>query len=111
MQELLCASDILITDYSSCMGDMALMKKPIFLYAPDVKEYIKDRGFYWDIFTLPFPIAQSQEQFIDNIIKFDEESYCAGIDNYLKKLVSYENTVSAEKVCQWLLSQLEMKSF
>ncbi len=111
MQELLCASDILITDYSSCMGDMALMKKPIFLYAPDVKEYIKDRGFYWDIFTLPFPIAQSQEQFIDNIIKFDEESYCAGIDNYLKKLGSYENTVSAEKVCQWLLSQLEMKSF
>lgn len=41
MQELLCASDVLITDYSSCMGDEALMKKPVFLYCPDLDDYVK----------------------------------------------------------------------
>ncbi len=111
MQELLCAADILITDYSSCMGDMALMRKPVFLYAPDIKEYIKDRGFYWDIFTLPFPIAQSGEQFLDIIMKFDEESYLVGVENYLDKLGSYDNAGSVEKVCQWILKQLGMTSF
>lgn len=111
MQELLCAADILITDYSSCMGDMALMRKPVFLYAPDIKEYIRDRGFYWDIFTLPFPIAQSKEQFANIIMKFDEETYAAGVEDYLNKLGSYDNAESVEKACKWILRKLDMTSF
>lgn len=111
MQELLCAADVLITDYSSCMGDMALMRKPVFLYAPDIQEYIKDRGFYWDIFTLPFPIAKSGKQFKDIVMKFDEASYSAGVENYLNKLGSYDNAESVEKVCQWILKEINMTSF
>ncbi len=111
MQELLCAADILITDYSSCMGDMALMRKPVFLYAPDIEEYIKDRGFYWDIFTLPFPIALSGDKFRNIIENFDEKKYSAGIDEYLDKLGSYDNADSVERTCQWILKELDMASF
>ena len=32
MQELLCAADILITDYSSSIWDFSYTKKPCFLY-------------------------------------------------------------------------------
>ena len=53
IQELLVASDILITDYSSTMFEFALLKKPCFLYTPDAKSY--DRGFYFPIEDLPFP--------------------------------------------------------
>lgn len=35
MQELLMCTDILVTDYSSCMWDFSLMGKPCFVYASD----------------------------------------------------------------------------
>lgn len=54
MQDLLCAADFLITDYSSCMHDFSLMKKPVFLYVPDYIEYMKERGFYYDILVCHF---------------------------------------------------------
>lgn len=41
-------SDILITDYSSLIFEYSLLNKPIVFYAPDFKEYFKERGFYFD---------------------------------------------------------------
>lgn len=102
MQELLCASDVLITDYSSCMGDMALMRKPIFLYTPDLDEYIKDRGFYWDIHSLPFPIAGTEEEFLQNIENFDLPDYIKGVESYFLKLGTYESKDSIKKTIDWL---------
>ncbi len=47
MQELLLASDTLVTDYSSSFFDYALLGRPIIFYAYDLKEYAEQlRGFY-----------------------------------------------------------------
>ncbi|GFI49089.1 teichoic acid poly(glycerol phosphate) polymerase [Lachnospiraceae bacterium] len=105
MQELLCAADILITDYSSCMGDMALMKKPVFLYTPDLEDYISSRGFYWDIYSLPFPIAKTNSSFFDVIKAFDVSEYEAGVQAYLDRLGSYESADSTQKAVEWILNQ------
>lgn len=40
--------DILITDYSSIIFDTILLHKPVVFYVPDLKEYEKNRGFYYD---------------------------------------------------------------
>ena len=61
MQELLCASDILITDYSSSMWDFALMKRPCFLYMPDKKIYELNRGFATDPDTWAGIICETNE--------------------------------------------------
>lgn len=106
MQELLCAADILITDYSSCMGDMALMYKPVFLYTPDLKDYIKNRGFYWDIHSLPFPLAETDAKFNENIMNFDFQSYEKGVKQYFEKLGSVESGDSIRNTCSWIFSQL-----
>lgn len=107
MQELLCASDILITDYSSCMGDEALMKKPVFLYCPDLEEYKSDRGFYWDIFSLPFPVYENEKSFFNGIQCFDYEKYCQKIEEYFVKLGSYENSNSDLKVGEIVIELME----
>ena len=39
-EELVAASDIMISDYSSIMFEPAFVKKTVFLYAPDADEYI-----------------------------------------------------------------------
>ena len=62
MMELLCAADLLITDYSSSMFDYALTGKPIVQFATDIEAYRKDRDFYFPLDSLPFPLARSNEE-------------------------------------------------
>ena len=69
MQELLCISDMLITDYSSSMFDMSVLEKPCILYATDSKEY--DRGYYFDFNELPYPLASSNEELTEIIKNFN----------------------------------------
>lgn len=109
MQELLCASDCLVTDYSSCMGDMALAKKPVFLYTPDLEEYTKDRGFYWDIHELPFPIAETNDQLVTSIINFDDDAYQSGLRSYFDRLKSYESPRSTKLVYDWIKNEWNKK--
>lgn len=82
MQELLVASDVLITDYSSCMFDFVTTGKTCFLYATDVEAYREERDYYFDLDELPFPLAQNNDELEKNILNFDEEKY----QNELKQL-------------------------
>lgn len=100
MQELLCAADVLITDFSSSMWDFALLGKPCFLYAPDIMQYIEDRGFYTDPFTWPFPMAKNDNELAENIGKFDEEKNKLAAKKHLEELGSYENEYACRKVLE-----------
>lgn len=102
MQELLCAADVLITDYSSCMHDFSLMKKPVFLYIPDYKEYMADRGFYYDIPTMPFPYAESLPGFEMIIKEFDTEEFNCGVDKYFDRLGNYDDGNATNRTIKWL---------
>ncbi|MCM1321646.1 MAG: CDP-glycerol glycerophosphotransferase family protein [Bacteroides sp.] len=74
MQELLIAVEVLITDYSSTMFETIYNpRKVCFLYADDLSEY--DRGFYFDLKTLPFSFSQNMCELEKNILGFDREEY------------------------------------
>ncbi len=45
-EEALCAADLLISDYSSIIFDWLFFRRPFVLFAPDLEEYERDRGFY-----------------------------------------------------------------
>jgi CDP-glycerol glycerophosphotransferase len=104
MQELLCAADILITDYSSCIWDFSFTYKPCFLYAPDVKKYREEQGFYTPIEEWPFPLAETNEQLVENIINFDEEKYKYAVKKHHADLGSYETGTACEQLCGVLFS-------
>lgn len=66
--DLLIVSDILISDYSSIIFEFSIMKKPILFYAYDIKEYIKDRGFYYNYYDfIPNKINYTTEEIIKAI--------------------------------------------
>ena len=100
MQELLCAADVLVSDFSSSMWDFALTGKPCFLYAPDIQKYIDQRGFYTDPATWPYPLAKSDDELSANILGFDEIKYTADVNRHFDELGSYENKNACQKVCE-----------
>ncbi|WP_223246991.1 CDP-glycerol glycerophosphotransferase family protein [Microbacterium oleivorans] len=46
MNDLLMATDILVTDYSSSIFEFALLRRPVVLFVPDLDDYAGSRSFY-----------------------------------------------------------------
>jgi CDP-glycerol glycerophosphotransferase len=105
MQELLIASDILITDFSSSMFEFMLMKKPVFLFLNDYDAYInKERGLYFDILSLPFPHAFNNDKLLDNIKNYNRELYIKKLNLFIDQFNLFETGNASEKVVDRILS-------
>lgn len=97
MQELLCASDVLITDYSSSIWDFSFTKKPCFLYTPDLEQYKNERDFYTDISKWGFTYSKNTLELIKNIESFDQNEYNKKIEEAHKFFGSYEDGKASER--------------
>jgi CDP-ribitol ribitolphosphotransferase len=62
INDLLLASDILVTDYSSVIFEYALLDRPMVFFAPDLAAYEEERGFYFDYRTgVPGPVFERSD--------------------------------------------------
>lgn len=109
MQELLLACDALISDYSSCVFDFAILKKPVFICALDIKEYEKTRGLLPEFYNFPFPMATSNEEMIKNIKNYDQDIYFADVNRYFEKYPLYDDGNASRRVVGWLEEKLNKK--
>lgn len=103
MQELLSAADMLITDYSSSMFDFAMQSRPCILYATDAEAY--DRGFYFNLRELPFPLAENEEQLIATIETFDSAAYTSRLNTFFTERVGLrEDGHASEALAEWMVA-------
>ena len=102
MQEVMIVSDILITDYSSSMWDYSFLKRPGFLFIPDLESYLNERDFYTPIETWPFPFAKNNKDLQSLILNFDENTNLAKIQSHLDSLGSYEIGTASKQIAQLL---------
>jgi CDP-glycerol glycerophosphotransferase len=86
MQELLFVSNVLITDYSDVQFYFMMMRKPVFLFVPDLELYIaNEQGLYHDLIGLPFPLAKNNDELGKNIRFFDDKKYQDTITNFMQE--------------------------
>lgn len=101
MQNLLCVSDVLITDYSSSMFDFTMLLRPCILFATDVEQY--DRGFYYKFHELPYPLARNQEELIETLKEFDETSYRKRLQEFFDdKIGLFESGQASRCIAGWI---------
>lgn len=93
MNELTIASDVLISDYSSCIFDAILNQHRVIRYVPDIDRYKQLRGTNLDEEDLPFPTAYNNDQ-IERILR--EYDYQAEV---IKQKLFLEKVGSAEIGC------------
>ena len=72
-QELLAATDVLISDHSSIMDDWCLTGRAGFVFAPDFDEFNQDRGLYYSLDTRPFPVAADSDGLVEAVLNFDPD--------------------------------------
>ena len=97
IQELLIASTLLITDYSSIMFDFYLLKKPVFLFTPDV-DSPSIRGLRPMFYEFPFVHCKTQEELLSAITTFREKDYQDKVMEFEERFHSYDDGHAAERV-------------
>lgn len=103
MQELLCASDIVVTDYSGLMFDFYIMNRPLFLFCTDLEEYTsKDRELYFDFKELPFDLAKSNGELCDRIEEFDYQKYFSDVNLFKKNIGFCEAGYSCIEIIKYI---------
>ncbi|MEH2952065.1 CDP-glycerol glycerophosphotransferase family protein [Candidatus Merdisoma sp. JLR.KK011] len=102
-EELLAASDVLITDYSGCMYDFSFSQRPVFLYQPDLEEYKGTRNFYIPPQRLPYIQACSNEELAEKIRNFDEAAYRKKLELFMNSMGNYDDGHAADRTAEFLL--------
>lgn len=103
IEDLICASDICISDYSSLIFEYSLFEKPIILFAYDLDVYFDWRGFYYDYFEMaPGPVLISTEEIIDYIVnintRFDREKMHAFREKFMRSCDGHSTERILEEV-------------
>ena len=106
MQELMAATDIGMTDYSSWAYDFILTGRPLFIYAPDLDYYAGGRGFYYPIETTPFPISRDQNKMIEDIRNFNDNIYRNKVKVFLEDKGCYETGSAASKTADLIIDEI-----
>lgn len=101
INELILASDLFISDYSSCIFDAAIAKVPSIIYASDIQEFTKnERGLFFSWDELPFNIARNNDELNIIINRLQRDECLLEVSNFLKKCGFVENNHASEDVAE-----------
>lgn len=105
MNEVMAATDVFITDYSSSAFDAINMYIPVFLFTNDLSEYVEERGkLMWDLKKLPFAVAETNSELMENIKNFDSNQYKRNIFLFLQRHGVVEDGYASKRVADLIES-------
>lgn len=104
ISEILCVTDVLISDYSSIILDISMINKPVFLYIPDRAVYEKDRGFKYKFEELPYPNAVNNEEMEGIIYNYNDAVYQVKLEGFMKQFGFLESG-HASKIIYDMISE------
>ena len=108
MQELICATDYMITDYSSCCFDTMIANKPCILFLKDLEQYkMEERDLYFDIEKLPFYKSDNEDDIIKFLKKNDFKEYNANIKKFEEQINLYENGSATESIVEIIEGEMK----
>ena len=105
LYETLSITDILISDYSSLMFEFMVLNRPIIQYVPDLNEYSKARGLYFNLDELPFSKAKNTEELIRIIL--NEEYNISEMKKFSDEIGLFEDGNASKRVAEIITEHME----
>ena len=95
-------TDLLITDYSSCIYEFSLMHKPMLFFAFDEMQYSISRGFHHDYrLAAPGKVCNTFDELLTAIKNKDFEF--EKVEQYIKRNFDVIDSNSADRVIDWFI--------
>lgn len=104
IDDAMCASDMVITDYSSLIFEYALLMRPMLFFAYDLLSYDRERSFYFDYESfVPGDIVRNTEEIYLAIRKnekfFDKEK----VEKFRKDFMSACDGKSTDRILKIIM--------
>lgn len=110
-ERLLPVADLLITDYSSVLFDYLLLDRPFLLFAPDLAEYERTRGFYIDYPSLTAHIAVTPKELQKEVYAAWEDWENGTDREALHDIRTYHDFACDGHATERILDYLKMRNF
>ncbi len=108
IDEALCASDMVITDYSSLIFEYALLERPMIFFAYDLKQYDRERSFYFEYESfVPGPVVKDTEELYCEIRKSEKGFDREKIKNFRQEFMSACDGKSTDRIIERILKERE----
>ena len=98
LNDLILASDMLISDYSSIIFDYSIIDRPIIVYTYDYETYREKRGMYFDIRKELVGGSVTEDELLDIIKNLDEQETIEKVRNFRNKYVTAYGHATIETV-------------
>lgn len=102
IDDLLCAADACVSDYSSIVFEYSLFLRPMIFFAYDLDDYNDWRGFYYsyDEFT-PGPVVRTSEEVVDYLVHLDERFDRGEVKAFRDKFMSACDGHATDRIVEW----------
>lgn len=105
IDQLLCAGDVCISDYSSLIFEYSLFERPMIFFAYDLEDYFDWRGFYYNYDELtPGPVVKETEEIIDYIRHLDTRFDQAQVHTFKEKFMSSCDGHATDRIMELVLN-------
>ncbi len=99
-------SDIIITDYSACAFEAALLSKPLYFYIPDYKVYKGEQGLNFDMEEEMPSVSFENETMLIKALTADDYDFNM-LNQFCDKYIEYKKTNNTERLSKYICSLLE----
>ena len=93
--DVLNAADVLVSDYSSVLFDFACTRRKIVLFCYDYRQYVRQRGCYFDPAQLPFPLCTDVDSLVDALRSPDGWEDAA----FVQRFVAHDSLHACRNLC------------
>ncbi|MCH5321158.1 MAG: CDP-glycerol glycerophosphotransferase family protein [Eubacterium sp.] len=103
--DLMKVADVIVTDYSACAFEAALLMKPLYFFVPDYELYIKDRGVNIDLKAeMPDAVFEDAEELCKSIKSggYDQNTLFAFKTKYIQN-TNNNNTQTLAKFISMII--------
>lgn len=97
VNDLIQISDLLITDYSAISFDYSITEKPMYSFAYDLQDYIKNRGIYINLENeFPGGVINNENDLLEKIKMEDKSVLVNEVINFKRKYIQYGGNSTAK---------------
>lgn len=105
-RDLMKLADVIITDYSACAFEGALLNKPLYFYIPDYEIYKAEQGLNTDIKKEMADVSFTEASQLISYIKKGEYNFTA-LGEFAHRYVENHNTDNTERMAEFICSLLK----
>ncbi|MFI3326286.1 MAG: CDP-glycerol glycerophosphotransferase family protein [Clostridia bacterium] len=103
IENLICVSDICISDYSSLVFEYSIFERPMIFFAPDIDDYNDWRGFYYSYEELtPGPVLTKTCEIVEFIKNIEQSFDQSKVKQFKEKFMQSCDGNSTQRIFDFL---------